>query len=768
VTALLVFVVGPVAAATAVPADSRPEPLRLAAFSEAPKLDGVLDEPVWTRATLLDGFVETWPGDNVPAPRATWVRLGVDAGHLYLGIEAEDDAGAVRATLGRRDDVLEDDHVRVLLDTFDDRRRAYVLVLNPFGIAQDGVWIEGSEVDYSFDLPFEARGRLGPSGYGVEVAVPLSSLRSAAGPERTWGLHVFRTIRHLDDTELSWRPLERGRARLLDQAGRIAGFLDEPPARRLELIPTWTLTEDRIAAGGSAPAGEESTLGATLRLALGAATVVDAAIRPDFAQIEADQPVITANQRFPLFFEEKRPFFLEGFEVFETPLTLLHTRTVVAPEVALKATHRQGSTTWGALAGRDRRSEPGGGGEAADFGVLRWQRELGAAGEVGLLATGFQLRDRESQVLALDGRWNRDSHTVWRGQAVATSARKPFYDPGADRDVLRRGHGLGYFVEGRRSRRLRSFTVRGEGRSEDFVADLGFARQVDLHRWSVTARHDAEPRGEGTLRSWSSEGTALLQTDWRGRPTYSYLYPRLFLRFARQTSVTLSGYVDYLQIREEELGPRRGPDRAGAFFGAPTRSTVYRGFTLEAATAPSERISVSILVDASWDVLDFDFGAPPRYPRVSPAALADPAAPLDPGTGRTVDTSLQLDWRPTDALRVALDVSHGRLFRDDTDRLAYDQRLATLRLAYQFDRAFFARLRWSYDSLVGGALGEALVAWTPSPGTAVYLGYEEPSARDPRRFRPADPFAGWRATRRTAFLKVSYRFGWVLGSGGSR
>jgi hypothetical protein len=147
---------------------------------------------------------------------------------------------------------------------------------------------------------------------------------------------------------------------------------------------------------------------------------------------------------------------------------------------------------------------------------------------------------------------------------------------------------------------------------------------------------------------------------------------------------------------------------------------------------------------------------------VSPAALADPDAPLDPGTGRSQDWTISLDLHPTDALRFTLDWSRSLLVRDDTERVAYDQRLVTLRTSYQFTRAFFVRLRASYDSLVGRSLGEALVAWTPTPGTAVYGGCEEPRRRDPRRFRPGDPLSGWSRLERTLFLKVSYRFGWNL------
>ena len=294
-----------------------------------------------------------------------------------------------------------------------------------------------------------------------------------------------------------------------------------------------------------------------------------------------------------------------------------------------------------------------------------------------------------------------DERTTWSAQLVATSAHREFYDPDLDRSALRRGDGAGYSLVGKRTARRDTVTLAGDGRSPDYIADLGFTRQVDVHRWSVTARHDAEPRSTGALRSWSTEGVVLAQTDWSGHPTYAYLYPQLHLQFSRQTHLSLFAYADFLQIREHEFGPRRAAGRPGAFFGEPSRRTIYHGASLSAETAPSERIAIALSLDRSWNGLDFDFGGGPRYPRVSPAALADPNAPLDPGTGDGQFISFTVDWRPTDALRLGVDLSRSTLVRDDTGLTAYDQRLATVRTTYQFHRAVFARLRASYDSLAG-------------------------------------------------------------------
>src|SRR4051812_3039302 len=154
----------------------------IARFEKPPVIDGKLDEDVWKTAAVLKDFYQTNPGDNTAPSYPTETLLGYDSHTLYLGFRCKDDPSKVRATLAKRDTILGvDDTVRVLLDTFDDKRRAYVLVFNPFGVQQDGVRTEGVTVDFSVDIVMESKGVITPDGYTVEVAVPFKSLRYTAG-----------------------------------------------------------------------------------------------------------------------------------------------------------------------------------------------------------------------------------------------------------------------------------------------------------------------------------------------------------------------------------------------------------------------------------------------------------------------------------------------------------------------------------------------------------------------------------------------------------
>ncbi len=736
-------------------------PVTICHCAEPPVIDGRLDEACWSSAAALGGFVQTRPGDNTPPSRETTVLVAYDAEALYLAIRAADDPSKVRATVARRDDVLDDDHVVVYLDTFDDRRRAYVLIFNPQGIQQDGVYTEGREIDYSVDVVMQSKGGVTADGYVIEVALPLSSIRYRAGAGR-WGVHVQRRIRHLDEED-SWRPLVRGHAGLLAQAGAIDGLDALRPARLFEVIPGVTVSESgartRTVPERFATEPIETDPSVTMKIAPTPNVVLDATVNPDFAQIESDQLVTTANQRFPLRFEEKRPFFLEGIDVFRTPLEAMHSRTIIDPDYAAKASGKSGRTTFALLLASDNapgdltvdeRSDPvlaRLAGRNATAGVLRMRRDIGEESYLGVIATSYDFVERHNRLGGFDGRLALDQRTVLSFQVVGTWSEQSFYDPDLDRDEYRTGKGLGFFAEWKRSGRHLNYTFRGEGRTPDYRADLGFTTQTDTNRWSFDVRYDSEPRPDAPfLLSWSLVNTALSQWDWDGNLKYSYVYPRLTLSFRRQTQATVYLYADYVRLFEEEFGPRRGATQAGAFFGEPERDTVYKGIVLDLQSKPAKQISFGLTLGREWDNFDYDFGAPPRYPRVSPAALADPSAPLDPGTGRVLSVTARMEVQPIDSLRVTFDYNRNRLVRDDTGRVAFDEKLYSTQATYQFTAFIFTRARVDYDWLRSNVRGQFLLGWTPIPGTSLYGGYTDDLTREHGLLR----------NRRTLFVKMSY------------
>jgi hypothetical protein len=731
-------------------------PVTVPACTQAPVIDGVLDDACWRSAAPLIGFVQIRPGDNAPPSRQTSVLLARDAETLYIAVRAVDDPSQVRATLARRDNVLADDTITLYLDTFDDHRRAYVLTFNPLGIQQDGVYTEGREIDYSLDVVLQSKGVLTADGYAIEIALPFSSIRHRGA---RWGLLVERRILHLDE-DLSWTPRTRGNANLLAQSGTIDGFDDHPAGRMVEAIPGMSVAESgsRIRERyDTRPVKADPNV--TMKLALASDLVIDATVNPDFAQIESDQLVSTANVRFPIFYEEKRPFFLEGSDIFLTPLNVVHSRTIVDPDSAVKVTGRSGRTAYAALLASD--AAPGTFGEEerldpavqrfagrnATAGVLRLRRDIGEQSFVGGIATSYDFVGKQGRVAGFDGRLTLDANTVVSFQLLGTWAQRPFFDPDLGTEVQRTGRGLGFFAEWRRSGRHFNVTVQGEGRSPDYRADLGFTTQTDVNRWSVLTRYDSEPRPDARLLlSWSFIHTLFGQWDWEGRIKYAYVYPRVVLNFRRQTHLTLYLYSDYLRLFEEEFGARRSATHPGAFAGKGERSTVYRGFVADLQSSPDKRVSAGLTVGRDWDTFDYDFGASAHYPRVSPAALADPDAPLDPGPGRASSIAARVDLQPSDSFRLTVEHQRNRLVRNDTGRVAFDERLYSTRATYQFSAFTFIRARADYDVMRANVRGQLLLGWTPSPGTAFYAGYTDDLTRN----------QGFERNARTYFLKASY------------
>ncbi len=769
--------------------------VRMARFVSSPAIDGRLDEGVWQQATVLKDFYQTQPGDNIAPSSPTVAMLGYDDKFLYAGIRAFNDPRKIRATLAKRDEVTNDDHVAIYLDTFNDRLTAYVLMLNPLGIQQDGIFTEGREPDYSVDVVMQSKGMLTGDGYTIEIAVPFSSFKYEAGNGKLWGIHILRQIKSLDE-ENSWMPLRRDktgvketRARFLAQAGHLTGPESIPTARTLEFIPTFALSETgkRVRTLPALSVETNPSLtdpgrllnqsvkpdpGLTAKIRLTPSISLDSAVNPDFGEVEADQPQITANLRFPLFFEEKRPFFLEGIDLFRTPVQAVHTRTIIDPDAAMKLSGKAGRTSFGLMLASD--NAPGNFseeertdpillpnierflGKNAHVGVLRLRRDVGNQSSVGMIATSYNFIEKYNHLAGIDGRLSVGPNTFFNFQLLGTTSQRFFYAPKADQNIYRTGKGFGYFTEINKTGRRLSVQFAGEGYTPDYRADVGFTPRVDMNRWSMFARYNSEPKPNSKLISWSLLYTFLEQFDWRGRRQYGYHFPSLLLNFKHQTFLNFYLYRDFLRLFEEEFGPHRTATRPGAFAGASERSTVFKGLVIQAGTAPSKKYSFKASIDNAWDQFDFDFGAGQKFPRVSPAALVNPNAPLDPGPGKALNMTASATYQPIDALRVSLDYTKSRLVRNDIKRVAFDQNLYSLRTNYYFTRFTFARTRLDYDTMIANVRGQFLLGWTPNPGTALYMGYNEDLNYDGFNSFTNHYEPGLRRNSRVFFMKFSY------------
>ncbi|HEX7313570.1 MAG TPA: DUF5916 domain-containing protein [Pyrinomonadaceae bacterium] len=765
-------------------AAEKARPVVVKLFEKPPVIDGRLDEEAWAGAAVLQDFYQTQPGDNTAPSRKTKVLLGYDKEYLYVAFYAYDEPGKVRSTIAKRDGVLEDDNVRIYLDTFNDQRKSYVFIFNPLGVQQDGILTEGGAENYSVDVVMESKGMLVEDGYTVEVAIPFKSLRYVAGKGKLWGVHVLRSIKHLNDEQDSWQPIARERSGFLTLAGHLTGLDELSGARTFEIIPSLTLSESGLRTS-AAPASSAPDRfvnkrlkfdpGLTAKLGITPTITLDLAINPDFAQVEADQLVVTANQRFPILFEEKRPFFLEGIEIFDTLLTAVHTRAIIDPSVAVKLTGKSGRNTFGLLAASDvapgnfseeERADPAvrarSGdlfGKSAYIGVLRLKRDIGAENSLGLLATTYNFKGRHNHLGGFDGRFRFNQTTTFQFEAFATTTRGTFFDADLGGNVYRTGNGFGYAFRldsnGRNWRN--SFT--GTGRTRDYRADVGFTRRTDTNTESLKIQYVSDPKPKATVISWSALNFTQVSFDWKGRSQVVHTNSQVNFNFPRQAYLGLGYKKGYERLFEEEFGPKRTATRAGTFLGDDSeRSAKNQDFYGFVGMTPNKSFSFDVETHYLMGALDFDFGSLPRYPRVSPAALLDPDAPLDPGPGNEFILTSVLTYKPTETLRLSLNYTKDRLVRNDTKRVAYDVNIFQLRGTYQFSRFTFLRARVDYDTLAANLRGQFLLGWAPNPGTAFYVGYN-----DDVNYNGYNPFTGQyepglRRNNRTFFLKMSYLF----------
>src|ERR1043166_3769608 len=344
-------------------------PVKVPHFDQAPIIDGKLNDAVWTRAVKLKDFYQTSPGDNIAPSHPTEVLLGYDSKTLYVAFHCYDDPAKVRANIAKRDDIFNDDYVGMLLDTFNDHRKAYELDFNPLGIQQDGIWQDPIfNEDFNPDFVMQSKGMLTSDGYVVEVAIPFKSLRYEAGKNKLWGVHFYRRIKRINNEFDSWMPIDRAQSGWMSQAGHLTGLEGISNERTVELIPSVTVSETGRRKGTLTPTEINSgsldpgrfvnepikpDIGLTGKVSLTPNVTLDFALNPDFAQVEADQLVVTANQRFPIFFPEKRPFFLEGADIFSSLVTAVNTRSIIDPDVAVKLSGKSRRNSFGVLAASD-------------------------------------------------------------------------------------------------------------------------------------------------------------------------------------------------------------------------------------------------------------------------------------------------------------------------------------------------------------------------------------------------------------------------------
>jgi hypothetical protein len=736
-------------------APSGPASLRIPHISQPPKIEDFLDggRPV---GAMIIGFRQNQPGDGTPVSQPTTAYLSYDDKNFYVVFVCKDEPGKIRARMAKREDIASDDQVGVGLDAFHDRRRFYYFWANPLGIQLDGTVTEGDSEDASFDTLWHSQGRLTADGYIVWMAIPFKSLRFSNADVQTWGIALGRVIRRNNETSY-WPYITARQEGFAQQMAALEGLKHISPGRNLQFIPYGIYTHSRfldqtVPGGPDFRTKNEWRGGLDAKIVLKDAITVDFALNPDFSQVESDEPQVTVNQRFEVFFPEKRPFFLENAGFFRTPVNLFFSRRIADPQFGMRVTTKAGPWTIGAFGIDDRQPTsafvPSGAGPGlfsecdpldnlrAAVGVVRVQREFASQSTVGVFFSNRDAPSCSNRVVSFDARIKLNPNWVLTGQLYRSFTRRV---DGSHRT------GPGAFLELAHRGRHFTSTSRFQDRSPDFRTHLGFVSRVDLRLAEQFLGYYWRP--EGQLVQYYGPTVDVIVNGNRAGDIQDWIVESSF-------DVGLRGQTSFSFRRNEAFELFQGLGFRKHFTSA------------SVSTEWLKWLAVSGQVQA---------GSGGNY---------FPGSGLSPFLANARSARFGLTLRPMPRLRVDETYLYSRLatrngstpagFAPDTP--IFNNHIWRSKLNYQFTKELSVRAILDYNSVLPNsqlvALGrtkslkaDVLLTYLLNPGTALYIGYSDlyenlevdPFSAAPLRIL-SPTGAPNHSTGRQIFIKLSYLF----------
>jgi hypothetical protein len=499
------------AAAAAAQDAPPPETLHATRITTPIVIDGGLDDAGWRGVPRVETWYETNPGDNTPPKVKNVGYIAYDDKFFYAGFEFFDDKPrSIRAPYGDRDSIGSPlDYGGVILDTRNTRRTAILFLANPRGIQYDAVTDDASGEDSSPDFFWDSAARITDQGWTLEIRIPFSTLRYTKADPQTWGIMLYRN--HPRDFRYQYfsTRLPKGGSCFICRSNALDGLRGLPSAGGIVLAPYATATQEWEAEEAGLDLHRspfDGTGGLDVKWRPSASTALDGTVNPDFSQIESDVAQIAANERFALFFPEKRPFFLEGIEMFSTPIQAVYTRTITSPRWGLRGTGKLGDVAYTALAAEDRGGGsvilPGPlGSDLADqdfrswIGMARLKRFFGGS-FVSLLAVDRELEGRGSnRVFGPDFQWRHGDGDIVTGQLLLSQSRTPLRTDLADEWDGRDLSGHAAQVWWQHSRRHVDWFGQYTDIGDEFRADSGFVPQVGYRQTYAEAGYTYRPQG---------------------------------------------------------------------------------------------------------------------------------------------------------------------------------------------------------------------------------------------------------------------------------
>lgn len=719
------------------------------------QVDAVLDEAVWQQALKIMLNYETSPAENSEPPVKTEVYLFENGETLYVAFNAYDsDPKAIRAYLSDRDNIWESDFVGIKFDTFGESRKVFQFFTNALGVQADATEDDSNGDDVSWDAIWNSMGKVTKTGYIVEMAIPFKALRFPdTGKEQSWGLEILRFLPRDVRHRIANSPVDRDISCRFCQFDKLIGFSNIKPSQNLRLIPTLVMgkidSREDPATQGWTKGNTEQNMGLDFRWGITQDIVLNATLNPDFSQVEADSAQLDINNNFSIFFQEKRPFFLDGAEYFESQNSLVHTRDVVEPDYGIKLTGQTNSHSYGLFTVNDQHTSfllPGNQSSTlvlqenrqSKNQVLRYSLDLGNKNNVGVLATNRIGDDYSNQVVAIDGKyWFDQNHSL---SAQYMTSDSTYSDEVLLEYIKPERNPNEYNAENEKYISDDAFTVNFKHDSrnwwgyliyqdfgENFRADLGFLSKVNYNKKIAGLGHRWYPKNKN---SWWKEIS--IGGDW----DITHDMDGLELEKETEANIEVEGILQSVfgggfANRRRYFDKDQTDLLSGEYFDEKVRFVF-------ALFQPVEGLNLEMIVEKN-DVIDFSNSQIGESFNLLPKITWQ--------IGKHWNSLLEYE-------KIDFDVAGGDLF---------DAKVLNFRLTFQINIQSFVRITLqdlnikrdptlyieAVDETFKSRGSQFLYSYKINPQTLFFAGYASEGFQD-------DQLASIRKTGKSLFLKFSY------------
>ncbi|MFO7890107.1 MAG: DUF5916 domain-containing protein [bacterium] len=657
------------------------DPLQPLKIAEAPEIDGLLDDAVWQNAPSQTEFTTWYPDFGKPLSQDTRVWYAYDRENIYFAFRCYDsEPDKIKSSVSARDKIRSDDWICLNIDTFNDQQSLYAFYVNPQGIQEDSRAI-GANEDISMDFVWYSRGRIDEQGYTVEVRIPLKSIRYTKDEPVTMGIIFERRISRTSE-QATYPPLDPDQGANFNTQMQPIIYNGLKKYSLVEILPavTWGNIRSWEEEGWKTTRRTED-VSLTAKYGITPSLIFDATVNPDFSQIEADAGQVDFNQRFALFYPEKRPFFLEGRENFNfggskqgDPLySMVHTRTIGDPRLGIKFTGKIGEkNTIASIYALDKLPDNHPWGNDVNVAILRYKRSLRRDGYLGGFFTTRESDPYYNRVGGIDSNIRLTPSSSLGFHTFLSWSR----DENTRKTKKGNASGLSYDYQTRNW----EVSLHGVNLSPEFRNECGYITRTGIFSMQSSLIHHLYPQ-RGMIKRFD---------------------PRFSSTFAHDKQSDLWEWDQSLSF----------------VFLLPRSTLIFLGYTLASEIYLKQQFGRSRIKFRFWSQivkqfyfnLRYDYGEKIRYS-------------INPFQGRGNDGSVSMIYQPSDQFQSTFSVQYSDLYRNRSGERIFDYTIVRSKNIYQLNRYLFFRVIAEYNDFYEELLTDILVSFTYIPGTVIHAGY---------------------------------------------